>query len=88
MNERECLKAIEVILQRFNEVDRLGNGSRSDSEAGSAVLDTSDPESGSIERPQSPRDSDDLGRGERKHIKAFIARTRPQARRAGRSRGR
>ncbi len=88
MNERECLKAIEAILMRFDAGERQDNGSRSDSEAGSAVLDTSDPESGSIAGPEGLGDSDDLGRAQRKHVKAFIQRTRPQARRTGRQRGR
>jgi len=87
MNERECLKAIALILKRFNEVDRLGDASRSDSEASSEVVDASDPTSGVVARPEGLGDSDDLRRG-KSAIKAFISRTRPPARRATRSRGR
>jgi len=84
MNERECLKAISLILQRFDEGDRLGHASGTDGEASSEGLGPSDPPSGVVERPQSHGDGDNASR-RLSQVQAFIARTRPQARRTTRS---
>ena len=85
MNARECLKAIEAILMRFEARERPGNASRTDRETSSEGVGPGDPTGGASARPEGHGDGDDASRRHSQAVKAFIARTRPQARRATRS---
>ncbi len=83
MSERECLKAIYLILQRFNAVDRLGSdGSDGTSETSSEGSPARDAPSGAHEEQGSDGDADDGGGRSSSECARFIERTRPKARRS------